>query len=551
MQNSATLNANARRSIDPILTSLTEEEVYQREPHLSSKIAFSAPLLVCILLFTVLLSAPTLLARGSTIAVAWDAEPRTFDPRYAQDANSQYLENLLHCSLIEYDPQGNKKPSLATHWTWITPTILEVTVRTDVIFSNKKPVTPQDIAATYGFFLDPNPKVPSPRKNAFAKLKSVKPVNTDKVIFELMEPDAAFDINLIVGILPEDLARQDIMTDPSKISGCGPFTLKSHGNTQIILQPSTHWKLGTPPKFHELEIKIVKDENTRYAKLIAGELDIVQNLINRDKIPEIEKKYPQLKVMRRSGLTTSYLGLNMRDPLLKEPKVRRALAMGIDRQKIIKYRLQGMGQAATTILLPSDPFYNKDLVDIPFDPQQSMNLLDQAGLRDPDGPGPKPRLSLSYKTTTDLTRILVAKAIAADLKKIGVDVKVESLEWGRFKSDVDQGKVQVWSLTWIGFKDPDIYRFAFATESFPPHGGNRGWYSRPELDQALSAGKTEGDPKKRLEHYRVAQKIIADDLPYIFLWHEDIFAVVHQRIKNFELYADGRLASATKMEVVP
>jgi peptide/nickel transport system substrate-binding protein len=556
MENSATLTEIARLSFGISLRRTLDCQWYQKALNRSSKIRNLVLTLLSLANFVDFpfiphLGSTVLFAKGSSVVVAWDAEPRTFDPRYAQDANSQYLENLLHCSLIEYGVQGEKKPSLATQWTWLNPTTLEVLIRTDVLFSNQKPVTNKDVAATYGFFLESQAKVPSPRKNAFVKLKSVKPVGTDKVVFELQEPDAAFDINLIVGILPEDLARQDLITDPTKIVGCGPFILNSHSSSQLALHPAPQWKLDTPPKFNELLIKIVKDENTRHAKLVTGELDIVQNLINRDKLEEIEKKYGQLRVLKRSGLTTTYLGLNMRDPILKDQKVRKALALGIDRAKIIKHALKGMAQPAKTLLLPDDPFYNKELIETPFDPNVAMALLDEAGFRDPDGAGPKPRLSLSYKTTTDLTRVLVAKAIASDLKKIGVDVKVESLEWGRFKADVDQGKVQLWSLTWIGFKDPDIYRFAFATESFPPNGGNRGWYSRSDLDLLLSQAKAENNPKKRADAYFQAQKIISEDLPYIFLWHEDIFVVVNNRIKNFELYADGRLASLTKLEVAP
>lgn len=484
------------------------------------------------------------------VNLAWDSEPRTFDPRYAQDANSQYLENLLHCSLIEYDQKGEKQGSLAKSWQWVNATTLEVQIRTDIKFSNGKPVTNQDVASTYGFFLNTKVKVPSPRKNAFSKLKSIKIVGQDKLLFELQEPDAAFVINLIVGILPAPLAEQEALNEPEKIVGCGPYVLESHQSHQITLVPSPSYELRSRPKIDLLRFKVVKDENTRYAKLVAGEVDIVQNLINRDKLAEIEQKHPQLRVIKRTGLTTTYLGVNMRDPVLQNIKVREAIALGIDRKKIMTYILKGMATPAETVLLKSDPFFFQGLQEKTYEPQKAMLLLEEAGYKDPDGAGPKPRLSITYKTTTDITRVMVAKAIASDLSKIGIEVKVETLEWGRFKSDVDQGKVQLWSLTWIGFKDPDIYRFAFATESFPPEGGNRGWYSNPKLDQILRAAKAENDLSKRTVLYHEAQKLVDADLPYIFLWHEEIFAVVHNRIKGFELYADGRLSSLTQVEVV-
>jgi peptide/nickel transport system substrate-binding protein len=195
------------------------------------------------------------------------------------------------------------------------------------------------------------------------------------------------------------------------------------------------------------------------------------------------------------------------------------------------------------MLPPTDSFFSKSLAKSTFNPEAAKKLLDEAGFKDPDGDGKKPRFALSYKTTTDLTRISIAKAIAADLKKVGIDVTVESLEWGKFKADVEAGKVQMWSLAWVGFKDPDIYRFAFATEAFPPNGGNRGWFSDKELDGLLNAGKIETDTAKRVEIYKKVQDLVAKHLPYVFLWHEEIFAVVSKKVEGFEVYADGRYAS--------
>ena len=104
----------------------------------------------------------------------------------------------------------------------------------------------------------------------------------------------------------------------------------------------------------------------------------------------------------------------------------------------------------------------------------------------------------------------------------------------------------MWSLTWVGFKDPDIYRHAFASASFPPNGGNRGWYSNPELDSLLEQGKATNEDKKRIKIYQEAQYIIDKALPYIFLWHEDNFAVINRHLKGFSLFADGRYSSLTQ-----
>lgn len=480
-------------------------------------------------------------AAAAPITLAWEAEPRTVDTRYAIDANSQYLENLLNCSLIDFDADGRTVPDLAKSWTWVKPTALEMTLDPAAKFWDGTPVTAADAKATYDFFKRADLKTPSPRKGAFAKIKSIE-AKGDKLTFELEEPDSTFISNLVVGVLPAKLAAQPEITDGANLVGCGPFKFKSQSPNGLELEANETYALGAVPKSKAVTIKFVKDEATRFAKLSKGEVDIVQNGVSRDKVTDLAKTNPSLAIMKRAGQQTTYLGFNMKDKIVGNAKVRQAIAHAIDREKIIKFALNGLAVPATTLITPSDPFFDKGLKAPAYDLAAAKKILDDAGFKEQGGK----RFALSYKTTTDLTRIAIAKAIAADLKRVGIDVTVESLEWGRFKSDVETGKVQMWSLSWVGFKDPDIYRFAFATESFPPNGGNRGWYSNPGLDKLLTEARAATDLKTRAAAYEKVQKIVSDELPYVFLWHEEVFAIVNKSVEDFEVYADGRYGALTK-----
>jgi len=363
--------------------------------------------------------------------------------------------------------------------------------------------------------------------------------------FKLTEPDASFITNLVVGILPAKLAGGAMISDAKLSVGCGPYVLSNFGMTSIDLSRNANYSLGAVAK-SDIQIKIVREETTRFAKLQSGELDLVQRNLNRDELEKIATKFPQLKVERRPSLSTTYLGFNFKDPILAKKEVRQAINLAVERQPIIDYILRGFATPATTMLTPGNPFLDKSLKNPKSDLAAAMKLLDDAGFKDPDGKGPKMRMTLSYKTTTDVTRVSIAKAIASQLKKIGIDVQVQSLEWGRFKADVEAGTVQIWSLSWIGFKDPDIYRYAFATDNFPPNGANRGRYSNPELDKVLQAARIATAEKKRRELYLQVEKMVAAEVPYVFLWHEENFAVLNKRLKNFTLYADGRLTSLSK-----
>lgn len=478
------------------------------------------------------------------IVVGWENPPRTIDPRYTTDAYSHYLSDLINCSLINFDENGATIGELANSWNWKNAQTLEVEIKSGVKFSDGSTLSAADVKATYEFFKLEKLKKPSPLSGAFKKISEITIKSPKKIIFSFNEPDTSFVPNLMIGILPKKIAKKEMLTSPKDLVGCGPYRLKSMNVSGLKLIPNPNFSLAKKPNNKGIEIKIVKDELTRFSKLKKGELDLVQDRISRDKIKNIAKNHPKLKIIRRPGLNTTYLGFNMRDKVVSKAKVRRAIAHAINRQKIIDYIFHGMATQAKTLLTPNDPYLNPNLETVKFDPKKARTLLDEAGFKDPDGDnGPKSRFSLTYKTTTNITRINIAQAIASQLKKVGIDVKVQSLEWGKFKEDVEKGQVQMWSLSWVGFKDPDIYRYAFATESFPPNGGNRGWYSNKELDKLLAEAKTAIDTKQRVELYHKVQSIIDKEMPYVFLWHEESFAVMQNQIEGFKLYADGRMSA--------
>ncbi|MGE0174116.1 MAG: ABC transporter substrate-binding protein [Oligoflexales bacterium] len=480
-------------------------------------------------------------ANGSTIKVAWEAPIRFYDSRYAVDADSQYVEDLVHCSLISFNEAGRGVPDLADgEPRWESPTSLVVKIKPNAKFSNGDAVTVEDVKATYNFFLS-NSGEPSPRASAFTNIKEITTPNKDEIHFSLKQPDASFVSNLIVGILPKKLAEGKIITEAKNVVGCGPFTLEKTEVLSLSLVPNPNYTLDKTPKVAGIEFKIIRDEKTRFAKLVKGEVDLVQNNINRETLKQISKKYPNLIVQKKLGLKTTYLGFNMKDPLTGNIAVRKAIAYALEKDTIIKYILGDLATPATTMLTPEDPFLSKSLDPYSHDIAKANAVLDAAGLK--PAKGAKYRFSLTYKTTTDTTRVNIAKAVASQLKKVGIDVQILPMEWGRFKEDVEKGRIQLWGLTWVGFKDPDIYRYAFSSDSVPPNGANRGWYSNPQLDKLLEQGKATTKLEDRIKIYNEIQKIVNADLPYVFLWHEENFAVFSNKLVGFQLYADGRLSA--------
>ncbi|KAB2842588.1 ABC transporter substrate-binding protein, partial [bacterium] len=143
--------------------------------------------------------------------------------------------------------------------------------------------------------------------------------------------------------------------------------------------------------------------------------------------------------------------------------------------------------------------------------------------------------------------------IAAQLKEVGIALEVRPYEWGTFFRDIKTGNFQMYSSTWVGVTEPDIYYYAFASSQFPPKGANRGFYSNPELDKLLEAGRVSTVTSTRKEIYSQVQKIISHDLPYVSLWYEDNVVFTRPQVEGYSLRPDASLLglTRTKLEAKP
>jgi len=133
-----------------------------------------------------------------------------------------------------------------------------------------------------------------------------------------------------------------------------------------------------------------------------------------------------------------------------------------------------------------------------------------------------------YKTSTDAQRVRFATILQAQMAPAGIDLEIRSLDWGTFFEDVKQGQFQLYGLTWVGIRTPEIYTKAFASTAVPPHGFNRGRYADAVLDQLLAA-----------ENWPVVTQRVHQQLPYIPLWYEGQFAAYRAPVQAYAAQADG------------
>jgi peptide/nickel transport system substrate-binding protein len=275
----------------------------------------------------------------------------------------------------------------------------------------------------------------------------------------------------------------------------------------------------------------------RSLELRKGTADLMVN----DVPPDIAHSFEErggYRVTRAPGLDFSYVGFNMRDPIVSDKRVRHAIGYAIDRQAIVKYLRRGLATEATGLIPPLAWAYEPGIRTFGYDPQRAMQLLDEAGYPDPDGPdGPLPRMNLQLKISTNEEYRLQSTVIQQDLRKVGINLEVRTYELATVFADLVKGNFQMTSLQWVGgaMLDPDILRRVYHSSQVPPAGFNRGFYSNPEVDRFIDLASMAIDEADRKRLYGEAQKLIAEDLPYIPLWNRTNVIVSQSSLEGLHL----------------
>jgi peptide/nickel transport system substrate-binding protein len=249
------------------------------------------------------------------------------------------------------------------------------------------------------------------------------------------------------------------------------------------------------------------------------------------------RRYRSLEIEQQPGTVLAYLAFNLRDPILKDLRVRQALAYAVDRGSMLHYLFGDQGRLADSVLPPQHWAYTGDVAHYPYDPAKADQMLDAAGYaRGADGV----RFHLTMKTSTEETTRLLATVLQQQLRQVGIALDIRTFEFATFYSDVVKGAFQLYSLRWVGGnEDPDIFYYAFHSSSFPPKHANRSYYVNPEMDRLIDAGRSTVDQEKRKQIYAQVQKILARDLPYINLWYFDNVVVHSARVRDLHVNPSG------------
>jgi ABC-type transport system substrate-binding protein len=362
-----------------------------------------------------------------------------------------------------------------------------------------------------------------------------------------------------MGILPEHLLNAEALRaealrtgqDPDAFSirqsgfnrrpvGCGAYVFREWRSDQYIVLDRFPEFFEGAANYRRYFYRIIPDLLTQEMEFYAGAIDSygVQPY-------QVERLRSDPRFLSFSGTSFSYayIGYNHRRPPFDDPRVRRALGMAIDVDRIIDFVLYQQGERATGPFLKQTDYYNQALAALPCDPQGAQKLLAEAGWRrNGDGwlekDGRRLQFTLIANSGNDTRKSILA--IAQDAwKKLGVDVRTDLVEWSVFiKERINKLDFDAVVLGWSMGIDPDLFQIWHSSQT-GPHQLNFAGYRNPEADDLIIRIRQEYDPERKVALCHRLHAIIADDQPYTFLYVGKWTAVLDRRIVIRDTGPDG------------
>lgn len=491
---------------------------------------------------------------GNTLHLAQTAEPTTLDPALVEDGPTIELLMQIFEGLVQWTPENKVAPAIAKSWE-VSKDGKTYTfhLRDDAKFHNGRAVTAEDFIYSITRSLTPELKSQTGivymsdivGAREFYEQKSPKVAGLEApdahtLRIDIDAPKAYFIDKLTYptayAICKEAVEKTDGKVTEESMIGTGPFTLAEyqHGERLLLKANPTYWEGA--PKLAAVERRILLDNNTRYDKFAAGELDLTTiTMAQFRSAREDPKLKDQIKQFPRPSVF--YLSMNQGAYApFKDRRVRQAFAMAVDKAEIVRTIHEGVPKQANGIVPPGVPGYDESYGGLALNPGRAKQLLAEAGYKDGAG---MPALTLSFRASEDDIRS-TAVAVADQLKKnLGIPVELDEVEWGTFLARRNKGEMPFYFLRWAAdYLDPQNFLSLMLHSKSKE---NTIGYVNPEFDRLCDEADAMQDAAKRLTLYRQAERIAIEDAPWIPIYFQRDVELWNPRVKGVEDSAMGHL----------
>lgn len=467
------------------------------------------------------------------------ADPDTLFPDYSATALGAAMGELIYNTLTTIDLQGKVAPDLATSWE-LSPDKLTWTFHLvkGAKWQDGQPFTANDVKFTFETISDPK-YVGGMYNNIISiagavdkhdgkatEVSGVKVIDENTVSFTTTEPDALVldtfaGSNLV--IYPEHILK-DIPVADMKSSdyarspiGTGPYKITSWLSAESLTFERNEYYFGPKPIIAKIIFKIIPEPSAAVTALLNKEVDILDEL-SAENLKVVEGQ-PGIVVKSIPGSEYESLDLNVKDPLLKDVRVRQAMAYALDRQSMLDALSDGRGSIENTIFHPTRPEHNPNIVGYDYNVDKAKQLLTEAGWKDTDGDGileakgvagvpDGTKFKIELGTTTTPFYVQENQIIQQNLKAVGINSTINQQEFGTFFSNywVAGGPWQASGLGWVNLIGTPQMELGWNVMC--PVETNTYGYCNPELDALIKKNSTLFDDKARNENFYIIQQMI-------------------------------------------
>ncbi len=482
-------------------------------------------------------------AGGSTLIFGRGADSVTLDPVHATDGESFRVTRQVFDTLLDFAPESfDLQPSLATEIPEAEDGGLTYTLklRKGVKFHDGTDFNAEAVKFNFDRWRDTKNQYHTGGGGQSADfayyssqfggfdddsiIESVEAVDDTTVRFRLKEPQGPFLRNLTISpfaIASPTAIKKDVGGFWQNPVGSGPYTFVSwERNSQVRVEAFKDWwgsKLPASegfggPKTKTVIIRSIPENTARVAALTGNQLNAADGLVPDD-VPSIEEQ-EGFKLEFRPPNTIGYLAMNNQVEPFDDPKVRQAFNYAIDISKIVETVLRGTGEVASNYMPSLIPYFNNNIEPYPYDPEKAQQLLEDAGVTNLDTelwymPIPRPYMPDAKS---------IAQVMQQDLKKVGVNAKLVTYEWGTYIEKTGEGAHPMCLLGWTGDNgDPDNFLNVLlnSASATPTDAYNVAYYKNPEVDDLLLKGQTTIVEGERQKAYYRAQEIMHQDAPWV------------------------------------
>jgi ABC-type transport system substrate-binding protein len=466
--------------------------------------------------------------KGGSLVIALETDVASLDPLALSSINDRQVGVILYDTLLDLDAKGNIVPGVAEKIDVSADArLFKLTLRSGVTFSDG---TPYDAAAvTKNFQRIMDPKNRCRCASDVATIDTVEATGPLEVTIRTKTPSAHFPATLadIAGMVVSPAAVEKYGADFSVQGvGAGAFKLKEwRRGDRIVLDRNDSYRRG-PVYLDQVTLRPVPDAQTRYASLVAGNIDVIVNAAARDVIEAQKQK--SLQVLNPGSLGTLFIQINLSAPDVSDVRVRQAMAYALDRDAYNKAINRGLYKIAST------PFGSGLAPHEQIDNYPNFDLAKAKKLVEDYGKPIRIRLVVSAAPAS----VLAGQALQQMWKKAGIETELVPTEAAQAIKNAFAHDYQVMLFRWAGGTDPDknVYQFFHSRGSI-----NLVKFNDPEMDRLLEAGRAVTDKAERLKIYRQISNILAKELPYLFLTYFENISIAGAAVHGIVPVADGLL----------